>query len=192
MQPSQLARYRDGMNTQTGFTLTELIVVIAIVAILMGIGVPSYKYVTTANRVSSEVNALLGDMQYARSEAIREGQTVTVCAANANGTDCAGVGNTTWQGGWIVFSDANGDQFVQAATEPVLRVKNTFASQDKFTSTVNAVTFNREGFAVALPNAGVLVTLHDSSNTATYTRCLQITFVGTVKTVTHTTLPACT
>lgn len=180
------------MNKQTGFTLTELIVVIAIVAILMGIGVPSYKYVTTTNRVSSEVNALLGDMQYARSEAIREGQTVTVCAANANGTDCAGPGNTTWQGGWIVFSDANGDQFVQAATEPVLRVKNTFASQDKFTSTVNAVTFNREGFAVALPNAGVLVTLHDSSNTANFTRCLQITLVGTVKAVTPTTLPACT
>ena len=192
MQPSELDRYLDGMNTQTGFTLTELMVVITIVAILTGIGVPSFKYVTTANRVSSEVNALLGDMQYARSEAIREGQTVTVCVANSNATDCAGAGNTTWQGGWIVFSDANGDQTVQSATEPVLRVKNTFSGQDTFTSTVSAVTFNREGFAVALPNAGLLVTLHDSSNTATYTRCLQITFVGTVKTVTHTTLPACT
>ena len=181
------------MKTQTGFTLTELIVVMMIVAILTGIGVPSMKYVTTSNRVSSEVNALLGDMQYARSEAIREGQTVTVCAASANGASCLGAGNTTWQGGWIVFSDANGDQAVQAATEPVLRVKNAFTSpQDTFTSTVNAVTFNREGFAVALPNAGVLVTLHDSSNTAQYTRCLQITIVGTVKTVTPTTLPACT
>ena len=192
MQPSQLARYRDGMNTQTGFTLTELIVVMMIVAILTGIGVPSYKYVTTANRVSSEVNALLGDMQYARSEAIREGQTITVCTASVNGTSCLGAANTTWQTGWIVFSDANGDQTVQSATEPVLRVKNAFSGGDKFTSTVNAVTFNREGFAVALPNAGVLVTLHDSSNTATYTRCLQITMVGTVKVVTPTTLPACT
>jgi type IV fimbrial biogenesis protein FimT len=191
MQPSKLDRYLDGMNTQTGFTLTELIVVMAIVGILTGIGVPSYKYVTTANRVSSEVNALLGDMQYARSEAIREGQTVTVCAST-DGANCVGGVNNTWQGGWIVFSDASGDQVVQSATEPVLRVKNTFSGQDTFTSAVNAVTFNREGFAVALPNAGVLVTLHDSSNTATYTRCLQITFVGTVKTVTSTMLPACT
>jgi type IV fimbrial biogenesis protein FimT len=191
MQPSELDRYPDRMNTQTGFTLTELVVVMAIVGILLGIGVPSFKYVTTANRVSSEVNALLGDMQYARSEAVREGQTVTVCTST-DGANCTGGGGNTWQGGWIVFSDANGDKAVQSATEPVLRVKNTFSGQDTFTSTVNAVTFNREGFAVALPNAGVLVTLHDSSNTATYTRCLQITFVGTVKTVTHTTLPACT
>jgi type IV fimbrial biogenesis protein FimT len=192
MKPSQFDKYLDGMNTQTGFTITELIVVMAIVAILTGIGVPSYRYVTTANRVSSEVNGLLGDMQYARSEAVREGQTVTVCAANTDGTDCLGDGNTSWKGGWIVFSDANGDKSVQSATEPVLRVKNAFAGQDTFTSAVNAVTFNREGFAVALPNAGVLLTLHDSTSTATYTRCLQITFVGTVKTVTHTTLPACT
>ena len=180
------------MNKQTGFTLTELIAVVTIVAVLMSIGVPSMKYVTTSNRVSSEVNALLGDMQYARSEAIREGQTVTVCAASANGASCLGTTNTTWQGGWIVFSDANGDQVVQSATEPVLRVKNTFSGQDTFNSTVNAVTFNREGFAVGLPNAGVLVTLHDSSHSASFTRCLQITLVGTVKAVTPTTLPACT
>jgi type IV fimbrial biogenesis protein FimT len=179
------------MNTQSGFTLTELMVVTTIVAILMGIGVPSFRYVTTANRVSAEVNALLGDMQYARSEAVREGQTVTVCAST-DGATCTGGVNNTWQGGWIVFSDANNDQTVQAGTEPVLRVKNTFSGQDTFTSTVNAVTFNREGFAVALPNAGILLTVHESTSNSVYTRCLQVTLVGTVKTVSHTTLPACT
>ncbi|MFK9866802.1 Tfp pilus assembly protein FimT/FimU, partial [Escherichia coli] len=64
------------MNRQAGFTLTEVMIVTTIVAILFGIGLPSYKYVTTSNRVASEVNALLGDMQFARSEAVREGQTV--------------------------------------------------------------------------------------------------------------------
>jgi type IV fimbrial biogenesis protein FimT len=180
-----------GMNTQSGFTLTELMVVTTIVAILMGIGVPSFRYVTTANRVSAEVNALLGDMQYARSEAVREGQTVTVCAS-ADGATCTGGVNNTWQGGWIVFSDANNDQSVQAATEPVLRVKNAFSGQDTFTSAVNAVTFNREGFAVGLPNAGILLTVHESTNNSGYTRCLQVTLVGMVKTVTPAKLPACT
>ncbi len=179
------------MKTQSGFTLTELMIVITIVAILMGIGVPSYKYVTTSNRVSAEVNALLGDMQYARSEAVREGQTVTVCAST-DGATCTAGANSTWQGGWIVFSDANGDQVVQSASEPVLRVKNSFAGQDTFSSPVGAVTFNREGFAVALPNAGVLMTLHDSTSNVGYTRCLQINLVGTVKVVNHTQLAGCT
>ena len=177
------------MNRQAGFTLTELMVVITIVSILMAMGVPSYKYVTTANRASAEVNGLLGDMQYARSEAVREGQTVTVCIST-DGATCTAT-NNKWQGGWIVFSDANGNQTVDA-NEPVLRVKNAFAGQDTFTSTVSSVTFNREGFAVALPNAGVLMTLHDSTNNSAYTRCLQITFVGSVKTQTQSTLAACT
>jgi type IV fimbrial biogenesis protein FimT len=178
------------MKTQSGFTLTELMVVTMIVAIVMGIGVPSYRYVTTANRASSEVNALLGDMQFARSEAIREGQTMTVCAST-DGATCMAATGTTWQGGWIVFADVNGDQIVEPATEPVLRVENAFSAQDTFTSTVNAVSFNREGFAVNLPNAGVLVTLHDPTNTVAYTRCLSVNMVGTVKTVSNTTLPAC-
>jgi len=177
-------------ETQRGFTLTELMVVITIVATLMAIGVPSYKYVTTANRVSAEVNAMLGDMQFARSEAIREGSPITVCAS-ADGATCVGGVNNTWQGGWIVFSDTNGNQAVDA-NEPVLRVKNAFASQDTFGSSVNAVTFNREGFGVNLPNAGVLVTLHDSTGNVAYTRCLSISLVGTVKTVTHQTLATCT
>ena len=67
------------MSRQTGFTLTELMVVVAIVAILLGIGVPSYRYISNSYRMSAEVNGLLGDLQYARSEAIKEGQTVTTC-----------------------------------------------------------------------------------------------------------------
>jgi type IV fimbrial biogenesis protein FimT len=179
------------MNTQSGFTLTELVVVMLIVGILLGIGVPSYKYVTTGNRVSAEANALLGDMQYARSEAVREGQTVTVCTSTDGATCATGGTNTAWQNGWIVFSDANGDGVVQAATEPVLRVQNQFAVADTFNSTTNLVTFNREGFAVGLA-ADLYVTLHDITNTSVYTRCLWIRTVGTVKVVQYQQVPGCT
>ena len=66
------------MKGQTGFSMTELMVVMAIVAILLGIGVPSYRYITNSYRMSAEVNGLLGDLQYARAEAITvdAGETV--------------------------------------------------------------------------------------------------------------------
>ncbi len=178
------------MNTQSGFTITELMIVTTIVAILLSIGVPSYRYVTTSSRVSSEINGLLGDMQFARSEAVREGQTVTVCPST-DGATCSGGTSGTWQSGWIVFSDANGDQNVQAATDSVLRVQRKFSGGDTFTSVPTAFTFNREGFAQGLA-ATVFVTLHDATSTAGYTRCLQVSMVGSLKAVNHTTVPACT
>ena len=62
------------MKRQNGFTITELLVVMAIVAILLGIGVPSYRYITNSYRLSAEINSLSGDLQYARAEAVKEGQ----------------------------------------------------------------------------------------------------------------------
>src|SRR5215472_2171037 len=131
---------------QRGFTLTELLVVTAIVAVLLGIGVPSYRYITNSHRMSSEVNGLLGDLQFARSEAIKEGQMVTACVSR-DGATCD-AGSTTWQEGWVVFQDVNNDQTVDPG-DTVLHVQATFSGTDTFTaaSGVSSVTFNREGFA---------------------------------------------
>src|SRR4051812_16542540 len=112
------------MNTQAGMTLTELVIVMSIAAILLGVAVPSYRYVTNSNRMSAEVNALLGDMQFARSQALREGSTVTVCISTT-GAACASSTTYTWQSGWVVFSDLNNDGVI-GANDPVLRVQRKF------------------------------------------------------------------
>jgi type IV fimbrial biogenesis protein FimT len=163
-----------------GVTLIELLVVITIVAILMAIGVPSYQYVTSSNRISGEVNSLLGDMQYARSESIKEGQTVSVCSST-NATSCAA--STAWQGGWIVFSDVNGSGAVDSANDTILRVGSAFPLGDTFNANngMSVVTFNREGFALGLLNT-VTVTLHAAVPNTGTTRCLQITIVGQLTT----------
>src|SRR5438874_13781183 len=83
---------------------------------------PSYRYIANSYRMSAEVNGLLGDLQYARSEAIKEGQTVTTCVS-ADGTGCTG--GTAWANGWIVFSDPNANATVDAG-ETVLRVQGAF------------------------------------------------------------------
>jgi type IV fimbrial biogenesis protein FimT len=184
-----------------GFNMIELIVVMLIVGILVAIGVPSFKYVTASNRVASEMNAFVGDLQFARTEAIKEGVPITVCASS-NQTSCLGAGQTNWQTGWIIFPDLNSNQAVDAG-ESVLRTQASFATSfggtDTFTSDNNftAITFNREGFGST--NTGntniVTVTLHTAPAVSQWTRCLAITTVGMFTSETPTTpnpLTACT
>jgi type IV fimbrial biogenesis protein FimT len=184
---------RTNTKSQAGMTMTEMVVVMGIVGILFAVGVPSYRSVTNSNRMSAEVNGLLGDLQFARSEALREGRTVTVCISST-GTSCASSSTYTWQSGWIVFSDIDNDGTVDAG-EPVLKVQKPFTSSDDFQDsgrTVSQVRFNREGFALGLPNAGSLLVLHDSTSNAAWTRCLSITLVGMLATQTKATNASCT
>lgn len=178
------------MTREAGFTLTELMVTLTIVAILMGIGVPSYKYITNSDRVSAEINGLLGDLQFARAEAIREGQPVTVCpAADTSYSSCA-ANAATWTGGWLVWADLNGNTTIDAPE--ILRVQQAFKSSDTLTSnaTANAVVFNREGFAPTL-GGPTAFTLKDSTANLKYTRCLTVQVTGLTATATHTSDPTC-
>jgi type IV fimbrial biogenesis protein FimT len=170
-----------GLPANSGFTLIELLTVSTVIAILLAIGVPSFRYVTTANRASAEINGLLGDMQFARAEAIREGQYVTVCASLDQLT-CAGAG-TNWNIGWIVFSDPANTGIFNAAADSYLKQQKTFSGLDTLQADqpINTVTFSREGFAMSLANP-VTITLHDSSANPNYTRCLSLTIVGALST----------
>jgi type IV fimbrial biogenesis protein FimT len=163
---------------QSGVTLIELMIVIAIATILMAIGVPSYRYVTTSNRVSGEINALLGDMTFARYEAVKEGLSVQVCPAAATATTCTA--STTWSSGWIVLSNAGA-----TGTALVLRRQlpfSSFNSNDTLTTAgTQSVTFNREGFASGIGGV-VNFSLHDVNNTSSYTRCLMLGVSGVLAT----------
>jgi type IV fimbrial biogenesis protein FimT len=168
--------------TQHGFTMVELVVVISIVGLLLAIGAPSYKYVTTANRIAAEINGLLGDLQFARGEAIKEGQSVSICAST-DGATCSGA--ATWTTGWIVFTDTGTIGTVDG-TDQVLRMQRAVVSGDTLaaTSSIAAITFTREGFARNLPGT-INIQVHDSTNNKGYTRCLNLTIVGGASTVTY-------
>lgn len=183
-------------SANAGFTLFELVIVMLIVAVMAAIAIPSFKYVTTSNRIASEVNQLLGDMRFARTEAIKEGQTVTVCAS-ANPTASAPTCSlsTSWETGWIVFSDPNNNQAIPAGGA-ALRVQPALSTAYNSTDTIttsnslSAVTFNREGFGAS--NSTSLTTnswmpVHSTPANTQWTRCLQVTPIGMVTVVTTAT-----
>jgi type IV fimbrial biogenesis protein FimT len=191
--------HRVGLQwkTQAGVTLTELMISLMIGAVLMGIGIPSYRYVTYSNRATTEINSLLGDMQFARSEAIREGLPVSVCplSGSAGSYTCAGNSNI-WNNGWLEFLDNDGNGTLDTGqNDTVLRVRQPFATTaDSLTSDNNVyvVTYNREGFTSNMPsttNNFVTFTLHTSPTTAAWTRCLQIGTYGALRAVRPSTAP---
>lgn len=169
-------------SRQRGFTLIELVVTMSVVAILLTIGIPSFRYVTSSNRTSGEINDLLGSMQLARAEAMRQGQTVTICASQDHAT-CSG--QSTWNTGWIIFAGTGNP----SNSAPVIRLEMPFTGADTLQANgppaTSFVEFNREGFGLNLPNGGVMFTLHDSTGSSSFTRCLQITFVGAPTTMNY-------
>ncbi len=160
-----------------GFSLIQFMVTVTIVGILSAIAVPSYRFVTTTNRIAGEINNLLGDLQYARFQAIKQGQTVTICSSS-NGTSCLTGTGTTWNTGWIVFNDTNGSGTVDAG-DAVLRIQQPFNGTDTLVGGVSNIKFNREGFPIAL-TATATMTLHATPADTHSTRCIQIGINGQI------------
>lgn len=82
-------------------------VVLAIVAVLMGIGAPYFGQILNNFRQSSTMSQLVSDLAQARNESIKRNSRVLLCARNAAGTDCDPAAN--WQNGWLVCADADSD-----------------------------------------------------------------------------------
>jgi len=104
-----------------GFTIIELLIVLAIVGIFAMIAAPNFMTMIQDNRLTAQTNNLLGTLYYARSEAVKLHADVTVCKSS-NGTSC--ISNTDasgWELGWLVWQDADGSLTVDVG-ETILRV----------------------------------------------------------------------
>ena len=111
---------------QAGFTLYELMITVLIVGVVLTFGLPNFAEFTRNSRMTSAANDLHAAFQLARSEAARAKSNITICAsANsmAASADCGG----TWNQGYIVFVDENGDRARAGANETVLRRQPQFA-----------------------------------------------------------------
>lgn len=85
-----------------GFTLVELVVTLAVAALLLTLALPSFAELLRRNRLATANNELVTALHVARAEALRRGRPVSVCASS-NQRSCAG--STDWTTGWVVFED---------------------------------------------------------------------------------------
>lgn len=94
-----------------GFTLIELMVTLAVLAIVLGVGIPAFDSLISNGRLTSQINQNIGLISFARSEAAkRTGTTITVCGSS----DEATCNTANWESGWLVMSDVNGDRNLDA------------------------------------------------------------------------------
>lgn len=152
---------------QAGFTLLELMVVLAIAGVLMAVGIPAMGDFIRNGRITAAANDVMGALHFTRSEAIKRRVPVTVCTSadailadglpNANAS-CAASPDLT---GWIVFVDnapfgtREAGDLILVNHEPMNAQITARSSVDPFT-----VTYQLNGFALN-PN-GTRIALCDS------------------------------
>ena len=103
---------KEKEERESGFGLIELMVVLGVVAIALGIGVPVFTTLAANNRMSGATNDLITSLHAARSEALKRQVTVTLCPTPDGAGACVAGGNLG--SGWTVFVDRNADGAISA------------------------------------------------------------------------------
>ena len=105
------------MRKPLGFTLTEILVTLAVVGVMTGFALPAFHGIVERNRSAVALNQLLGALQSARNAAITLRTAVTLCPS---ATDAACGARDSWHQGTLIFADHNRDG-LRDPTEQVVR-----------------------------------------------------------------------
>lgn len=184
------------MKTQRAFTIIELMVTMAVAAILITVAIPAMQDLVRNNRLVTQTNLLVSHIQLARSEAIKRSSQSALCRSadpQAATPTCSGSA-TTWTTGWLVFADGNGDGAYQSATDTLIRIGEATTGGITVRTNANAdlnLRYNPNGTLNG--NAALFAVCDGRDDPEDFGRHVQIAVTGrpslTVGTVT-TPLPA--
>lgn len=127
-------------SNHRGFTLVELMVTIAIAAILVAIAVPAFNRFVLQNRVRAVSGELSRSLWQARNHALTLGKTVSICGRSSGGGSCDASGS--WSAGWITYVGTSTSSVSSSTT--VTEVARSTSSVAVQTSTAT-VTFKPNG-----------------------------------------------
>ena len=113
-------------NCIKGFTLIELMIGIALAAIIVSMAAPSFNSAMKNNKIVAETNELIADINFARSEAVKRSTPVVLCrSASPSHTTPTCSGNASnWSSGWLVFADTDADNDYDSAKDILIRIGN--------------------------------------------------------------------
>jgi type IV fimbrial biogenesis protein FimT len=139
---------RNAMKTLKhthGVTLIELMITLSMVAVTLGLGVPTFQNFQVGLRRAQVITELVTSFTLARSEAARRGDSVEICASQT-GAACSISLDPGWHNGWVVFADANQDNTIDPdEIIHVARFENPTFSLTGDISVVGGVVFDSTG-----------------------------------------------
>lgn len=144
---------------KAGFTLVELIITLTIAGILIALAGPAMQTFILDQRLTTQANDFIADLNLARSEAIRQASNVVICKQGGSVSSPSCSTSATWGAGWVVFVDTgNPPDGALASNESVLRIRQ---SLDGSSNTLNAIPNTTN--SIVFTNAG-LTTLSSASS----------------------------
>lgn len=159
----------DNMKTKHGFTLIELIVLVAVVSFLVAVGTPSLQRFAEANREAAQTNLISGTLSTARSEAIKRGVNVTVCGSTNSTAAIPACDTAQWELGWIVFADMNNNGDFDNGTDELLGISEGLHGG----LTMRTIDFDDPIRVRVQPNGGIRDTDGDGNSNGTFKICSQ-------------------
>ncbi len=130
--------YMNRHQTQTGFTMIELLVTIVIGAVLLSLAGPSFVELVKTNRIQANTDLFFTSLITARSEALKRNQPVVTCKSG-NGSGCSVDSGIGWEQGWLIYADENADNTLDSG-EPIITVREALPAG--YTLRPNGSNFN--------------------------------------------------
>jgi type IV fimbrial biogenesis protein FimT len=155
-------------NRSQGFTLLELMIVVALTAVILGIGVPNFREFLRNNKMASVANDFLGGIQTARTEAIKRqlpAGGIAICPSNnPDDANPSCLAATTRQfNGWIAFVDADDNCDRDTANPNVEVLIRTGSRVDLDNSTTRYVKSASNGSCISFSPTGFMRTTADAA-----------------------------
>jgi len=170
-----------------GVTLIELMVTLAVLAIVLAIGAPALNTFVERQAVEGAAEQFAGDIRYARTEAMKRGQAVSICIRTetvVNGVTtvaCAGAAGTRgYADGWLVFSDVDADgSFETADGDTTLRDQQAVSGQlSSMIRSGSTLAYTLQSTGVMLGGSGNITITPKSGTSGKQVGCVIINFAG--------------